>query len=229
MMAGCECVDGRCGAGLACGADGKCISVPEPVAHWPLDENAADIAGNGYNGLANNGVVFDGNAASFDGTDSFIDISAFSDKFKEIAGEFTIYMRVRASTWMTDPILFGSGDQGETPASTNGFWFMVVSDVATVDTETDEGVDHPVSLGQALPLDTWLDLVFTINWDAADLYVNGEWVEYKPFERIDPAAEHMQIGGWLTPESVLDGAIDDVQVYDVLLNEAQIAAIASRR
>ena len=202
--------------------------MPEPVAHWPLNENAADVSGNGYNGLSLNGVVFDGSAAHFDGVDSFIDIASFSDKFAEIAGAMTIYLRVKASTWDTDPILFGSGDQGELE-SQNGFWLMVTSATATVNTETGAGVDNPVLLGTALELDTWHDLAFTINWDAADLYVGGEWVEYKSFQRIDPAAEGMQLGGWLTAESTLNGALDDVQVYDVVLEDAQIAALASRR
>ncbi len=230
MAVGCDCIEGRCALGLACGAeDSKCIAVPAPVAHWPLDENGADISGNGYNGLANNGVVFDGHAANFDGVDSYIDISSFSDKFKEVADEMTVYVRVRASTWETDPILFGSGDTGEQPEATNGLWLMVTGSLATIDTETGLGVDNMVTLGTALPLDTWLDLVFLVNWDAADLYVNGEWTEYKPFVRIDPGAEHMQIGGWITAESALNGAIDDLQVYDVLLDDAQIAALPSRR
>jgi hypothetical protein len=229
LMAGCDCVNGRCGPGLACTSDNECIEVPEPIAHWPLNENAADVSGNAYNGLAMNGVVFDGTSANFNSVDSFIDISSFSNKFKEIIDdEVTVYIRVRASSWETDPILFGSGDAGEEPAQ-NGFWLMVTSAKATLDTETDTGQDNLVILGQTLALDTWHDLVFLINWDHVDLYHNGEWADDLPFTRIDPMAEHMQIGGWLTAESALDGAIDDVQVYDVLLADPQIAALPSRR
>jgi hypothetical protein len=219
--------------GLACGDGGTCIAVPEPIAHWPLNEDAADVSGHGYNGLPLNGVVFDTNTANFDGVDSFIDISSFSNKFKEIVETMTIYIRVRASSWGsseegTEPILFGSGDQGELE-SQNGWWLMVTGSKATIDTETGAGVDNIVPLGDPLELDTWHDLVFTIDGDTLDLYRNGDWVAYSLFTDIQPAAEKMQIGGWLTPESVLNGAIDDVQVYDVVLEPAQIAALPSRR
>lgn len=228
MSEGCACVEGRCGDGLGCTFDDQCITMPAPVAHWPLNDDAADVSGNAYNGLALNGVIFDTKAAHFDGTDSFIDISAFSEKFAEIAGEMTVYVRVRASTWGTNPILFGSGETGET-AETNGFWFMVVDAKASVDTETELGVDNIVSIGDVLPVDEWLDLVFVVNWDAFDLYMNGEYVGYQPFTRIEPAAEAMQIGGWITAESALHGAIEDLQVFAGVLEDAQIEALPSTR
>jgi hypothetical protein len=228
MLAGCSCVQGKCGPGLACSLDDECVEMPAPVAHWRFEGDALDASGNGFDGVANDSVSFESGAAHFDGQSSFVDVSAFAAKFNEIAGEMTVYARVKSTDWSTNPILLGSGGDGESE-ETNGLWLTIVNDKASIGSETGAGEDHVVSVGEALPLDTWVDLVFLVNWESLDVYQDGEYVEYRPFTRIEPLDAHAQIGARLPAVNVLNGDLDDVQVYDVLLDDEQISALPSTR
>jgi hypothetical protein len=224
----CECAEGRCSAGLGCTVDNLCIAMPTPLAHWPFTDNAADATGNDYNGLALNDVGFENDSARFNGNDSFVDISSFAATFKSIATAMTVYIRLRATSYASDPLLFGLGNVGEEQEG-NGFWFMVIGGKAAIDTETGAGFDNLTFFGESLATATWLDLVFVVDGATADYYLNGELAESKDFAALDTSATHMQIGGWMTPENVLDGVIDDVQVFDIKLSHEQIEALPSTR
>jgi hypothetical protein len=91
---GCACVLGHCGPGLGC-ADNLCVLVPVPVADWPFSGNASDASGNGFHGVPTNEVTFSAETALFNGTDAHVDISAFGPKFKQIWGQFSLYLRFR--------------------------------------------------------------------------------------------------------------------------------------
>lgn len=220
----CPCIEGRCADGLGC-LEGTCVRMPQPIAHWRFDGNANDSVGL-YHGEPRHGVTFPSTTADFDGEDSFVDISVFSPRFKSIWHRFSLTLRIRARSLDGDPILFGLSDVGES-TETNAFWFMVEGGKAALVTETGAGANHSTPLGEVLPTESWLDLVFVISQDRVRFWLNGQFVTAQDFVRPDSTATKMQIGGWIQPENPFDGEIDDVRVYDVELTEPEVAALAS--
>lgn len=218
----CPCVEDRCAEGLGC-LDGTCIRMPQPVAHWRFDGNADDSADR-YHGQPRNGVTFPATTANFDGQDSFVDISLFSPRFKSLWHQFSLSLRLRARSLESNPILFGLSDVGESTA-TNGFWFMIDGGKAAIVTETGAGTNHSTPLGELLPTETWLNLVFVISQDRVRFWLDGQFVTTQDFVRPDSTAVSMQIGGWIQPENPFDGEIDDVRVYEVELTDPQVAAL----
>jgi hypothetical protein len=129
---------------------------------------------------------------------------------------------------VSEPILFGLGEIGETQA-TNGWWFMTNQGRLAVVTEIGVGEDQVLPLGEPLAAEVWLDVVFVISGNQVLSYLGGTRVATAVFVRPDTSANRMQIGGWIEPENVLLGEIDDVRVFDVQLDATQVKALPSIR
>lgn len=228
--------------------DGAIAALAErpPVAHWKLDDGSGNTAVDsigGFDGALMNGPAWtagrvDG-GLEFDGNDDYVDLgtdTAFTDIFE---GGATVTGWIFPRSWgesdngrILDKSSETSGNRdgwmialrGETPAlqfaqgftSTRGFW------------RSQEGT---VALNQ------WTH--FALAYDASsvandpEIYLNG--VRQSPLVEIAPvgsvatdAGIALRMGNFAQATSrTFDGIVDDVRIYDRLLDPSEIAALAA--
>ena len=217
-----------------------------PIAHWKLDDGtgltAVDSEG-GHDGALLNGPAWVagqiGDALQFDGSNDYVDLTSDEELDDVFDGGATVMAWIEPSSWG------GNGyarifDKSSSPSATNDGWAIRVN--------KDNG---GLNFGQgftsgrgwwkfaesSINFDTWQHIAVT--YDASStandpvVYLDGSPISVT---RVDTpsgsirsdAAINLRLGNHATGTSwSFDGGIDDARIYDRLLSDAEIAAIAS--
>ncbi|MDF1711861.1 MAG: choice-of-anchor D domain-containing protein [Akkermansiaceae bacterium] len=212
----------------------------ELVAHWPLDTNALDATGNGYDGAVVNGTVNFGEAGANANTGtsaSFPDTGRIDVPFDEALnpGSFTVALWANAasSAGFASPVTSRDDVPG---TSVHGY--ILYNDSAGnwnfwSGTGGGPGAWHQ-SGGPVVALNTWTHLA--ISYDAVtetkSLWVNGVIAAtesspglYSPNGTVEMEAFHIGAGQDNGENFYFDGQIDDVGVWDEALDGAVIQSI----
>ena len=214
----------------------------EPVGHWTLDEGAgtlaADSSGNGNDGtLMDNPDLLDptwidgviGGALEFHGTGAAATggdhIDCGNDASLDIASNTSIALWIRPDAenpeggMETAPMCKATGDWSYQvrygwggPAPYMSFTFNTSPRAW-------------VSVGQNLTQGEWYHIACSHDGETLKCYLDGVETDSTPMGAITSSNAPVLIGsdGW---GSDWIGGIDDVQIYDVGLTEAEINAIA---
>jgi len=199
------------------------------VGHWPLDGNASDISGNGYDGAAEGGVLYAGgvfdSAAEFNGSDALINCAdvpvgdtgaisvAFWVKPRNIAQDWAGYV----SKWTLDNAqrTFWLGQH-----STDGWLrFGIYPSGPTAETFVDSG--------QIILADEeWTHIVCTYDGNVQKIYADGAEIVASPDRNaaIADRGGNLRIGIVATA-NWFNGLIDDVRVYSQALTPGKIQAV----
>lgn len=207
------------------------------VAHWPLDEvgpRAADVTENGNDctihdaSLVDEGAIgsalrFDGDSAylrcdespSLDGISSRITVAAFVKRHQRQENYRTIVGRSINGTHQEQFIL--------------GFHDDEVVWIVLTETGTSPFATFDMS---AVPLETWIHVAGTFDGSETVLYVGGlERDRQTQMGTLNDDTTALAIGaetndGALSWVGHINASIDDVRIYDDVLEEAQIEALA---
>ena len=218
-----------------------------PIAHWKLDDGvgttAIDSEG-GHDGTLTNGPAWVAGqiagALNFDGSNDYVDLTSDAELDDVFGGGATVMAWIRPTGWGEA----GYGrifDKSSSPSSTNDGWVVRMN--------VDNG--GIINFGQgftggrgwwAIPngsisLGAWQHIAVAYDADSAVndpiIYVNGSplLVTEKDTPSGDlrsDAAINLRLGNYAGGTThTFDGIIDDARIYDRMLNDTEIADIAS--
>jgi hypothetical protein len=211
--------------------DGVDPSRSSLVAEYPLDGDALDASGNGFDGsVTNQGSFVDGavgRAVSFDGSDGYVAVPD-ADGLDGFDGGLTV------SAWAN---FSGTGDAANTLVRKEGAYILqrTSDDDVSFAVWSDGGLtDWKAARTRAFgPADygTWFHLagVFDPTGPEYRLYLDGTLVDSASTTAtgVDASAEPLTLGGYDTVFS-LDGRLDEVRVYERPLTSTEVAVLATR-
>lgn len=202
----------------------------ELVTHYTFEGNCDDVVGNsngvlkgGSTGLPEYASGFgDGQAVKLDGEDDFVKLPKGIANHRDITIAAWVYWN-GGGAWQR---IFDFGTEIEknmflTPSNGSNMQFSIT---------TSRGYEGSANLyGETLPTDEWVHVAVTIEADTGTLYVNGEPVDSKTIDMIDPlfGQVYCYLGRSLwNPDPLFDGKIDDFRIYNYAISRAEIASLA---
>lgn len=207
---------------------------PGLTAHWEMDSNANDVTGNGHDGTLLGGAslstdsVIGGQALALDGVDDYADVGNFN-----LAERFTIAMWAKVDSNSQNIQTFAANVQGGLIPS--GFRFFVNSyntedGRITFEAGNDVIGDHAFSTVGIFAFDQWNHVAAVVDRLAGTvrLYYNGVDVTEDPTTLNDFNLDAtIHLGQMTAADWNLSGGLDDVRIYDRLLDANEIAGLAS--
>jgi hypothetical protein len=198
--------------------------LPEPRAVWRFDGDfVEDIVG--ADGVAEGRVSF---VASPTGM-------AAGPLVLASVGAVSTLVRVRLDDLTGDQVLWSLGKAGNAQApADNSFALALADGVLQVFTETGAGgINHTAVLGPVVPAGDWVTLVVTVDADTVRAYVDGAPGPSAFYVPPETTASDFYIGGFANPDSPtltesLHGAIDELRIWDVVLDDEQVLAVSAR-
>jgi hypothetical protein len=200
----------------------------ELMGYWPLEETdvdqpAADLSGNGLDGVYEGdvdpnveGAPGFGSGAYFDGFTGQILIGAGDETgFGDLTSDFTVMAWISPEQFDHKNRVFGSVPHGGA-----GWGWGTIGDQLEITTWGVKDYDQPVPLEPA----EWTHaaIVLDDNFEA-HFYVNGEFIgtQSHPSEGI-PTTNDFYIGFACCAPEYFEGRLDEVAVFDGALTEEQI-------
>lgn len=197
------------------------------VAHYKLDGNAQDSSGSGNHGTTNGGVTFittnkvGSHGALFNGTSSYVQMPV------SIRDDFTIAFWIKTTATAGTPNWFnGQGlVEGQVAGSTTDFG------TALVGNKFGFGIGAPnttLTATNVINDGQWHHLVATRSSSSGQMNV---FVDGQPQGTITgptgtrAATPFLRLGSLQTGAPFFAGIMDDVRLYDYMLNSNQIAAL----
>ncbi len=218
------------------------IYQPELIAHFPLDDDAADgtavdIIG-GMDGTPANGAAMEeneahlGTATRFDGNNDYI-LVPHDDKMLLDQGSISFWFRPDNRS-ATDGLV----SKDSSGYDTGGHMHIYMESRRVKVRQQSTGSSYNIQSGQVLQDDTWFHVVYTFGSGGMKLYVDGALVDSDSYagglgtsSGGDGNYEPMVFGantwnsGNLTHTSLnnyFDGVMDDIQIYNRALNADQV-------
>lgn len=210
--------------------DPACTPEPSLLAHWKLDGDPNDTSGYGNHGTVYGGVWDPngqiGQALKFDGIDDYVQMDVTG--FKGILGSYPRSCTAWIKTNTTGMIVTWGQDV------TGGKWVFKVHDTGTIRVSVQGGyIAGSTDLGDG----QWHHVAAVLPYDGSpdvseiELYVDGvlEATTASSSQLIETlSGPDVEIASYTTavdPE-YFGGPIDDVRIYAIALDEAQISTLA---
>ncbi|MDB4491467.1 LamG domain-containing protein [bacterium] len=212
----------------------RALNFAGPAIHYTLDETEGeeilDVTGNGRHATVGDGVDLtaaslvggDGTAASFSGGQVSAEFSTMDPLTDFTLTDFSMALWMNAGEGGDDLQTIIAKDDGGTPSfgilrgGGNLQWF--VGDSAKYET-----TDNPVVAGTPLHV---VALYSETDNETLTLYLNGVQVAQESgLEPFDDFGESPLVIGSFNGGFNFNGSIDDVQVYDRLLDEEEVVAM----
>ena len=216
------------------------ISTTSLVVYFPFNNNANDASGNANNGTVNGATLVSdrfGNpnaAYNFNGTSDYVQVPhSTSLSFPDNKISISFWMKV--SAWPMDNnehYLFQK--QSGTGAAQSGFHIYAYG--ATSASSNDELVfryrnGNSSNWGSAeyatdsLPgISSWFNVTYTSDSTYTNMYVNGNLVNQQTAQIIGANTNDLFIGKGSTGSNFV-GTLDDIRIYNRVLNPLEISAI----
>ena len=220
--------------------DAVSTCVPPPpnlVSWWPGDGNADDIV-DGNNGTLQGGATFAqgevDQAFLLDGIDDFVDVGNAANLHVS-QGEFTVDAWVNFNALTGDMSILDKMSIGGGNFNADGwrllkqvderFWFCFGG--GTFNGCGGNGGSNTVMSTTTASTGTWFHIAAVKNAVEIAIYVNGVMEASKPTPTFtDTNSTNLLIGGHNGPDvAYLNGLIDEADIYDRALSQAEIQAI----
>lgn len=178
----------------------------------------------------------DGTAASFDGSDDYVEIAHDSSYLLDTG---SLSLHFKADDVSGQQVIFSKDSSGYD----NGGHLTVYLDGSTLTAQLQSTTTSYTVEKYAIAAGTWYHVVFEWGAQGMKLYVNGSPADTDPYTgglgdtsggsgNTEPIA--LGAGTWNSGDGVVtpvddffDGTIDDVRLYDGLLDQGQITNLAS--
>jgi len=219
-------------------------NTPGPVSWYDFEDHTLDSSGNGRHGT-NRNVGFSTDipstlshstrSGSFNGTSSLVDLDYLGLFDKAHAGGLTISMWVKSSQQTAQTWVVGEGSDssnnpayvmGQVPAGATKFSHFLRNNTGT-------NISHTGALN-AFDIGQWHHIAFTDIAGDVNLYIDGvldsnsQTFDYSPTGTY--TFQNSSIGAWFrggTAMYFFSGLMDDVAIYDRVLGNSEIAALAA--
>jgi hypothetical protein len=214
-----------------CGDAGRPAAVlgDAPLGYWPLGEFggtvAADAGGGGlsgtYVGAVTSGVagVTGGSnaAAGLDGSSAYVDVPGVADT--SFASSFTLEAWVKSGAAQQDRGIVGKWTYPW------GGLLLWIDGSGNYSLAVTANMANYLTTSVAPTVGTWQHVVGTWDGGMLRLYVDGTEIGSKPFIGVPGiATDNFRIGNYPGPDKYLNGAVDEVALYDHALTPSTIRA-----
>jgi hypothetical protein len=201
--------------------------IPTDLAAWyKLDGNANDSSGNGYNGTPSN-ITYTtgqfGQAASFNGTNSGITISDTADL--RLTGDYTISLWLNVSSMGTIQRPINKDDANDFSA---GYAFVVETNGDLSWVHNDGSTNQIWATGVSLSANTWYNItcVYSDSLNLRTIYLNGVSQNTRATNtNVAAGTETLNLGYLQVYGQRLNGLLDQVRIYNIALDSAQVLAL----
>lgn len=221
------------------------LGTPTGAYNWQVDSNfymelsypfnsgitQTDYSGNSVNGTSTNGPVFVssglgvcavGGCLRFDGDDDFVDTSSTSI-LDTAAGSISAWVRPDNLTTTQQLVVGRSTNVG------TGNTMLIVNSGGNASLQMYDGSFHYASTSSTISAGTWYHLVATWGASGMKIYHNGVEEGTNVFTgKSNSSAFTTVIGNWkeqVAGDYGFDGYIDEVQLFDIALSQAQITQL----
>jgi len=202
------------------------------VAYYPFDGNANDESGNGNDGTENGGLSYgtgvSGQAASFDGTDDYIQVS--NNSTLELNRHLTIsYFMSPQPDPAGNPVICKNRHTGNNYSSwirpgSAGLSFQQYPQGST------DGVEYTFRSETPLEAGKWIHVAMLRDDTAVKIYLDGVLVKEGTADyEANEKGESLFIGydgGFGYPK--FKGLLDDLRIYDRALSPAEIQTLSEQ-
>jgi hypothetical protein len=214
------------------------------LAYYPFNGNSKDASGNNNNASPMNGAFLTtdrsgvaNRAAGFDGVD---DHFLVWDQGKLNADAMSIVMNVlvnntnRRHAFLSrvnfDDATAVSWGVGQSLDASNKFDFVVQPKTEYCSTPHVYDANNIVSSSQQMQVGRWYNIIVTFGNGMQRMYVDGQLraSAQRNFNSMKKCiTSELVIGGWWKNDIVsLDGKLDEVRIYNRVLNECEIDALS---
>ena len=190
------------------------------LAYYPLTKNANDYSKRQVNGISNNGVVYNGSYAYFDGINDWVNIGN-SSSFSPTTGEitFSYWVKTLDNAYEIFSNWFGSGFNGLNIGqyNTTKADFFIGSSLHLISTTS-------------INTNTWYHVVGT--WSgitsSANLYINGIKEAYSTAAPLSLSYTsnftdgNVHIGNCTSGGYFFNGSIANLRIYNKALSDTEI-------
>lgn len=217
----------------------QCFGIdPNLVGWWKFDEGSGTAA-NDSSGHNNNGTVYgeaartsgqiDG-ALNFDGIDDYVDVPD-NDNSLDIPNQMTITAWVKINNRSNYYCIATKQPGGTAPASNPGNYEFTIEPIGLLIFKHQTGTGDTLSLYEStsvVPLGTWQHVAVTVKkGDSVKFYINGAsagaFSQTATFGIVNNNS--VRIGSRRDSWGWFYGGIDDVQIYNRALSDAEIQQV----
>lgn len=206
------------------------------VGYWPFTGTANDLSGSGNNGIIHNVTLTSdrfGNlnsAYQFVGNDNNTVSYIVANHNNLPAGNTPRTI----SVWVTNDtygVPGGSGNDGHpiigygTPATNSANELMFFTTSSNVANVRYGGFNNDFDMPFTYSLSTWYNLVATFDGTTANIYINNSLVGSGNYSSWNTVLDSMVIGAQTTRTRFHNGKIDDIRIYNRVLNSSEIASL----
>ena len=197
------------------------------VLHLPFDQavagKAPDSSGNGFNGTFKNMTATNWvtgqitNALVFDGTNDYVEVA--DNPLLRLVDQQTLCAWIRPDNTNNFRQIIGKGAYSYNVAVSFSKIRYVLSDGATT-TKTVDSVS-------TVPTGTWTHVACTYDGSSAKIYLNGQLDKQTACSLVPTQSTAVvQIGAGGGSSYYFDGLMDDVRIYQRVLDAAEVLAMA---
>lgn len=204
-------------------------------ARYPFDDNFRDLLGNGNDAMAVGTPGFAagkfGQAVTMDGTNDYLQLSnGVGDSV-----DFTFAAWVKWNGGNNWQRIFDFGGGVYVPNASQGSYLMLTpnngSGMRFAITTSGYSNEQALTRSTPLPTGTWTHVAVTISGNTGKLFVDGALVATNTgmtFNPVDIGTKFNYLGkSQYSGDPLFNGQLDDVQILDYALTDAQVAALFS--
>lgn len=208
--------------------------IPEPRAIWRFDgDMVEDIGSADATAIGNVSFVESPSsmAAVIAASSSYIDASTAGSIVLEHKDALTILMQLRLDDHSGNQMLWSLGPASHMASERNAMSLSVLDGVFHFFTETGAAEVHGINPVSAPPPGQWFELVVVLDAGFVSIFFDRELAVTSPFVPVETSTTEFYIGGLLNTadpaQSIpLHGAIDEVRIWDVALDDDAVVAIS---
>ncbi|MHC4587279.1 MAG: LamG domain-containing protein, partial [Planctomycetota bacterium] len=190
------------------------------VLHWPLDGDASDLSGNGYNGTVSGTANYvagqSGLALDFDGTSTYID---FDDQIVVGTWSLAMWLKPRDIPYSSDYYAVMHTDAW----SGGAVHLHLRNTTSLLNADFNSGPD--VTSTTVLQEDEWYHAIVTVTEEgggASQMYINGVLEAEGSGGSGGDYLGNLNFGAWQDGSRYYHGLLDDIRIYDHVLSEGEI-------
>ncbi len=198
------------------------------VAHYPFDDNANDVSGNGNHGKEHGGLKYVtgkiGQAAQFDGIDDYISLPSQDFLGNKPNWTFSAFVKLKDK-----PAHSIYGEYGKDAVTRNFILYHARENGIVFNNYPPSGSEKEIA---PVSLNSWHFITVVRNSDILKIYIDGSLKDKRDYEHYSgDKPSNAAIGSRLTENNIYnsgystDGLIDDVRIYNRALSDSEIQSL----